>query len=168
MVTAIQQVAVTTRALISDITGEVAGLREVAGEIAAGNQDLSSRTEAQASSLEQTAASMEEITGTVKSTVSSVDDGARCAETANLAARASSEAVGKMAQTMAQISESSRRISEFNPVIEQVAFQTNILALNAAVEAARPATRAGVLRWWPAKSACRRDAHRRPRARSSG
>jgi aerotaxis receptor len=135
--TAVQQVAVTTRALISDITSEVSGLREVASEIAAGNQDLSARTEAQASSLEQTAASMEEINGTVKSTASSVDDGARRAERADEAARASAEAVGKMAHTMAQISESSQRIREFNQVIEQVAFQTNILALNAAVEAAR-------------------------------
>ena len=36
------------------------------GQIAAGNQDLSTRTEQQASSLVQTAASMDELTGTVK------------------------------------------------------------------------------------------------------
>ncbi|MBV8500810.1 MAG: PAS domain-containing protein [Paucibacter sp.] len=134
---AVQQVAVTTRALIGDISGEVTGLRAVATEIATGNQDLSARTEAQASSLEQTAASMEQINGTVQSTVSSVDEGARRAGQADAAARAGAQAVGQMALTMAQISESSRRISEFNQVIESVAFQTNILALNAAVEAAR-------------------------------
>ncbi len=134
---AMQQVAVTMRALVSDIAGEVGGLRGVAGEIAAGNQDLSSRTEAQASSLEETAASMEQINGTVSSTAASVGEGARRAEEANAAALAGAEAAGRMAHTMAQISESSQRISEFNEVIENVAFQTNILALNAAVEAAR-------------------------------
>jgi len=134
---AVQQVAATTKALIGDIRTEIVGLRAVAGEIAAGNQDLSARTEAQASSLEQTAASMEQINGTVQSTAASVDEGTRRAAEADAAARRGAEAVGRMAQTMAQISESSHRISEFNQVIEQVAFQTNILALNAAVEAAR-------------------------------
>ncbi|KLD78401.1 chemotaxis protein, partial [Xanthomonas hyacinthi DSM 19077] len=41
-------------------------INAAAGEIAAGNDDLSRRTEQQAASLEETAASMEELTSTVK------------------------------------------------------------------------------------------------------
>jgi hypothetical protein len=42
------------------------GMLQRFGQIAAGNMDLSSRTEQQASSLEETASSMEELTSTVK------------------------------------------------------------------------------------------------------
>jgi methyl-accepting chemotaxis protein len=106
-------------------------------EIAAGNLDLSSRTEHQASSLEETASSMEELTSTVKQNA----DNARQADTL---ARAASEVASKggaivsqAVQTMGSINESSRRIVDIIGVIDGIAFQTNILALNAAVEAAR-------------------------------
>src|SRR5262249_1025621 len=55
---------------LAKIVGEVRqgtdAMATASGQIAAGNQDLSSRTEEQASSLQQTAASMEQLTGTVK------------------------------------------------------------------------------------------------------
>ena len=55
---------------LADIVGRVrVGTDTIAtasAQIAAGNLDLSSRTEEQASSLEETASSMEELTGTVK------------------------------------------------------------------------------------------------------
>jgi methyl-accepting chemotaxis protein len=106
-------------------------------EIAAGNLDLSSRTEEQASSLEETASSMEELTSTVKQNA----DNARQANT--LAASASDVAtkggviVAQVVTTMGTINESSRKIVDIISVIDGIAFQTNILALNAAVEAAR-------------------------------
>jgi methyl-accepting chemotaxis protein len=60
---------------------------DLTGQITAGNQDLSSRTEQQASSLEETASSMEELTSTVKQNA----DNARQAN--QLAAQASETAV---------------------------------------------------------------------------
>ena len=106
-------------------------------EIAQGNQNLSARTEAQASNLEQTAASMEEITGTVKQTAESARQAAALATQATQVTERSSGAVDGVAVTMQQIQSSSGRIGEITQLIDSIAFQTNILALNAAVEAAR-------------------------------
>ena len=47
------------------------------------------------------------------------------------------EVVGRVVETMRAINDSSKQIAEIIPVIDGIAFQTNILALNAAVEAAR-------------------------------
>jgi len=108
-----------------------------AGEIAAGNADLSGRTESQASSLEETASSMEELTSTVKQNA----DNARQANqlvvsTADVAVKGG-KVVSQVVETMASIKDSSRKIADIIGVIDGIAFQTNILALNAAVEAAR-------------------------------
>jgi len=108
-----------------------------AGEIAAGNADLSGRTESQASSLEETASTMEELTSTVKQNA----EGARHASqlvtsTAEIAGQGG-EVMGKVVDTMSSIKDSSRKIADIIGVIDGIAFQTNILALNAAVEAAR-------------------------------
>ncbi len=134
---ALRQLSVNLRTVIGDISAETEQLRVAVVEIANGNQDLSNRTEAQASNLEETAASMEQINGTVKQTADSAQQGVRLADQASGVARHSHEAVQGVVQAMGDIAESSKRIGEIIHVIEGVAFQTNILALNAAVEAAR-------------------------------
>jgi aerotaxis receptor len=106
-------------------------------EIADGNQDLSARTEAQASSLEETAASMEQINGTVQQSAQSASRGSQLAQQTTHITTRSNEAVQSVSQTMEGIAQSSHKITEIIQLIEGVAFQTNILALNAAVEAAR-------------------------------
>ncbi|HEY0885199.1 MAG TPA: MCP four helix bundle domain-containing protein, partial [Ramlibacter sp.] len=52
--------------LVARIKASSDAIHQASGQLAAGNQDLSQRTEEQAASLEQTAASMEQLTGTVK------------------------------------------------------------------------------------------------------
>lgn len=106
-------------------------------QIAAGNLDLSSRTEEQASALEQTAASMEQLAATVKNNDASSKHAAQLAESAAGVAVKGGDLVGKVVQTMEAINTSSRRIADIIGLIDGIAFQTNILALNAAVEAAR-------------------------------
>jgi methyl-accepting chemotaxis protein len=108
-----------------------------AREIAAGNLDLSSRTEQQAASLEETASSMEELTSTVKQNADNARQAGQLANSASDIAARGGEVVGQVVQTMQGITESSRKISDIIGVIDGIAFQTNILALNAAVEAAR-------------------------------
>jgi methyl-accepting chemotaxis protein len=125
------------RVIVGQVRDGTDTMKTASQEIAAGNLDLSSRTEQQAGSLEETASSMEELTSTVKQN----DDNARQANT--LAALAT-EVAGKggaviadVVETMEEINTSSKKIAEIIGVIDGIAFQTNILALNAAVEAAR-------------------------------
>jgi methyl-accepting chemotaxis protein len=106
-------------------------------EIAAGNTDLSSRTELQASSLEKTASAMEELTSTVKQNADNAREANHLAATASDVARKGGEVVSQVVGTMGEINSSAGKIADIIGVIDGIAFQTNILALNAAVEAAR-------------------------------
>ena len=106
-------------------------------EIAAGNLDLSARTEAQASSLELTSSAMEQLTGTVKQNAASAQQANQLVLSASVVAEQGGQMVERVMATMAAIRESSGKIVDIIAVIDGIAFQTNILALNAAVEAAR-------------------------------
>ncbi|MEO5659591.1 MAG: methyl-accepting chemotaxis protein [Polaromonas sp.] len=123
------------------IVGEVRGgtdtIASASGQIAIGNDDLSSRTEQQASALEETAASMEELSATVKQNADSARQANQLAQNASTVAVQGGEVVAQVVNTMKDINDSSRKISDILSVIDGIAFQTNILALNAAVEAAR-------------------------------
>jgi methyl-accepting chemotaxis protein len=112
-------------------------INTAAGEIAAGNMDLSSRTEEQASSLEETASAMEELTSTVKQNADNAKQANQLAASASQIAISGGHVVDKVVHTMNDINESSKKIVDIITVIDGIAFQTNILALNAAVEAAR-------------------------------
>ncbi|EOA05451.1 methyl-accepting chemotaxis transmembrane protein [Herbaspirillum frisingense GSF30] len=126
------------------LAGVIKGIRQGtdaidvgAHEIAAGNLDLSSRTEEQAGSLATTASNMDSLTATVKQNADNARQAGQLANNASEIAQRGGEVVGQVVQTMEGITESSRKISDIIGVIDGIAFQTNILALNAAVEAAR-------------------------------
>jgi len=108
-----------------------------AQEIAAGNSNLSQRTEEQASSLEETTSSMSELLSTVRRNTESARHANQLAQGTSDIAEQSGKAVQMLVATMTTINESSRKIEDIISVIDGIAFQTNILALNAAVEATR-------------------------------
>ena len=126
---------------LATIVGRVrAGTDTIAtasGQIAAGNLDLSARTEQQAAALEQTAASMEELTATVRRNADNARQADQLAQSASEVAGKGGQVVARVVDTMAAIDASAARIADITGVIDGIAFQTNILALNAAVEAAR-------------------------------
>jgi methyl-accepting chemotaxis protein len=106
-------------------------------EIAAGNQDLSRRTESAASELQQTAASLAQLTGSVRQSADATVQATQLASVASAAARKGGEVVSEVISTMDEIARASGQIADIISVIDGIAFQTNLLALNAAVEAAR-------------------------------
>ncbi|WP_019578049.1 methyl-accepting chemotaxis protein [Curvibacter lanceolatus] len=124
-------------ALVADVRRNAEGVATASAEIAQGNNDLSARTEHQASALEQTAASMEELGSTVRQNADNARAANQLAVNASTVATQGGEVVAEVVDTMKGINESSRKISDIIGVIDGIAFQTNILALNAAVEAAR-------------------------------
>ncbi|GKT22488.1 methyl-accepting chemotaxis protein [Acidovorax sp. SUPP3334] len=113
------------------------GVSGASGEIDAGNHDLSTRTERQASALQQTAASAEQLGSTVRQNADSARRANELAQTASSVAEQGGAVVAEVVDTMRGIQDSSSKIGEIIGVIDGIAFQTNILALNAAVEAAR-------------------------------
>jgi methyl-accepting chemotaxis protein len=123
--------------IVSQVRGSTDLIAAASVENAAGNQELSNRTERQASSLEETAASMEELTATVKRNGDNARQANQMAISATSVAVEGGAVVADVIDTMNAIHASANRIAEITSVIDGIAFQTNILALNAAVEAAR-------------------------------
>lgn len=123
--------------IVGQVRGGTESIATASSEIASGNMDLSTRTEAQAGALEETASSMEELTSTVKQNADNARQANQMALSASEVAIKGGSVVSQVVNTMGAINESSKKIVDIISVIDGIAFQTNILALNAAVEAAR-------------------------------
>ncbi|BEV16202.1 methyl-accepting chemotaxis protein [Herbaspirillum sp. DW155] len=134
---AIQQMTDSLVRIVSNVRNSANTIATATAEIAAGNLDLSARTEAQAGSIEETAAAMQQLTTTVRQNADSAQQANALAASASSVAAEGGQAVQQVVQTMEAINTSSLKIVDIISVIDGIAFQTNILALNAAVEAAR-------------------------------
>ncbi|MBK7001302.1 MAG: MCP four helix bundle domain-containing protein [Rhodoferax sp.] len=123
--------------LVSSVRQGSEGVLTASAEIASGNNDLSARTESQASALQETASSMEQLSSTVKQNADTARQANQLALNASAVAVKGGSVVSQVVDTMKGINDASRKIADIISVIDGIAFQTNILALNAAVEAAR-------------------------------
>lgn len=123
--------------IVREVGESAQALNHAAAQMAEGNQDLSSRTHAQASALEQTAASMEQMTATVRHNADNAAQANELALQVREQATKGSAVLQQAVSAMREIEAGSKRIADINQVIDGIAFQTNLLALNAAVEAAR-------------------------------
>jgi len=122
---------------IQGILQASATIRSGSGEISKAADDLSLRTQQQASSLEETAAALNEITSTVRSTSEGADKAHTAALAADSEVKQGGSVVAEAIAAMSTIEKSSAEIGQIIGVIDEIAFQTNLLALNAGVEAAR-------------------------------
>ena len=122
---------------VDGLRRDASHLATASAQIAQQQQDLGSRTDAQAQALQQTAASLAQLDAAVKQHSDSARQAHQLAQDASTVAAQGGEVVGRMLGTMKGIDDAARRIADIIGVIDGIAFQTNILALNAAVEAAR-------------------------------
>jgi methyl-accepting chemotaxis protein len=137
LLAALKELTENLRNIIAGVIGGSEIIVTSSKEIAAGNANLSQRTEEQASSLEETASSMEEMTGTVKQNADSAAEARQLADANRARAAGGAEVLNRTVEAMSEINESSAKIADIITTIDGIAFQTNLLALNAAVEAAR-------------------------------
>lgn len=137
MLRSLQRMSEQMRQTIAAIHDSSESVLLASQEIAAGNSDLSSRTEHQASMLQMTAASMMDMARTVSTNAQAAHQADELATKASDFAVSGGGQVQKLVDTMHSISASSQRMADIVSVIDGIAFQTNILALNASVEAAR-------------------------------
>ncbi len=137
LVRAMDRMAERIRVALNTVRSTSDSIFTASGEIAAGNMDLSVRTELQATSLQKTSSALQQIAdGVLHNAESARQANTLTGKTALMTSQAG-EGVKKLVGTMGGIALSSRRIADIVGVIDGIAFQTNILALNAAVEAAR-------------------------------
>jgi len=122
---------------VGEVQHSVDSVAMASQQIAAGNQDLSQRTENAAVNLQQTSGSMNELAQTVSRNAQASTSARTMADEALGHAQRGGTVVSEVVHTMEGIHASARKISDIISVIDGIAFQTNILALNAAVEAAR-------------------------------
>jgi methyl-accepting chemotaxis protein len=123
--------------LVDGIRRTAETISTASSEIAAGNSDLSTRTEAAAGSLQRAATSVQELVASLRQGAADADAARQQAVDAAQFAREGGTVVEAVVDTMARINNQAQRIGDIIGTIDGIAFQTNILALNAAVEAAR-------------------------------
>ncbi len=142
-----QALSESLQSIRANLTGVIRDITQVAGQVDAsadlvssGAQALSQGTVEQAASITGLVSHVTDITAQIQSST------VRCSDATQLVDKATgyaAQADAKMEQLLTatkNIDQSSTQIGTIIKTIEDIAFQTNILALNAAVEAVRAGT----------------------------
>ncbi|WP_300711403.1 methyl-accepting chemotaxis protein [uncultured Brachyspira sp.] len=123
--------------IVSEVNDTSEKINTAVLNLAHGSEDLSARTDSQASSLEETASAIEEMASTIKSSASNSVEGNEMMIASKRAVENGANVIAETTRNIEEVYEASEKIKSITKTIEDIAFQTNILALNASVEAAR-------------------------------
>ena len=137
LLVSLEELSRTVSGMVANVRSNAAFVAHAGQSLAAGNRDLSNRTEQQAANLEQTAASVQDLSTAVQENASSAGQSSEQAAQARDVAERGVTTMNQAIAAVESVQGSARRMDEIVGVIDGLAFQTNILALNAAVEAAR-------------------------------
>ncbi|MEG2034186.1 MAG: HAMP domain-containing protein, partial [Janthinobacterium sp.] len=121
---ALKSMTESLRHTVGRVRGGTETISTASQEIAAGNLDLSARTEAQAGALEQTSSAMQQLTSTVQQNAESAQQANQLVLSASAVAVQGGQVVERVVATMVSIKDSSNRIVEIISVIDGIAFQT--------------------------------------------
>lgn len=119
------------------VLNPIVGFSAKLSEVNLSNQDLSRRTQEQATTLEEVASTIEEVNASIHLTSENTDIAKKISQSTLEVVKAGEKSIREITNAMGQISASSKQIAEILEVVNDIATQTNLLAINAAVEAAR-------------------------------
>lgn len=148
---AMQQMTVSLRDLLHNLTSGIAQLATATEEMAAISQQNAAGVSQQKAETEQVATAMNEMAATVQDVAKNAEEASSAAtESATEAQRGEqvvsqtiqhiktlAHEVANSAQAISELKQQSSNIGAVLDVIKSIADQTNLLALNAAIEAAR-------------------------------
>lgn len=148
---AMQQMTVSLRDLLHNLTSGIAQLATATEEMAAISQQNAAGVSQQKAETEQVATAMNEMAATVQDVAKNAEEASTAAtESATEAQRGEqvvsqtiqhiktlAHEVANSAQAISELKQQSSNIGAVLDVIKSIADQTNLLALNAAIEAAR-------------------------------
>jgi methyl-accepting chemotaxis protein len=137
MQSALNQTIERIALMINEIIELGGNIQSAGHEIAQDAEDLSIRTESQATSIEETVATMEKISESIRMNAQNAQKANILSQEALKQAEMGGAVVHNAVSAMTNLEKGSHRITEIVSVIDSIASQTNLLALNAAVEAAR-------------------------------
>jgi len=132
-----QALQVRIRSMLGSLNDGAWQVSNASSEIAAGNQDLSRRTEQGSAELQSATSAMKQMTDAAAQSADAMQKATSLSQGTSALVHTSGAVVDQAVAAMGEVSNSSRKIADIISVIDGIAFQTNILALNAAVEAAR-------------------------------
>jgi len=132
----LQAMADQVREAVEEIQRAAESVLVASREIAAGNSDLSDRTERQAAQLQVAASSMAQLAHTLSLNTQSAQSAADLAQDATGRSQEGARSTERVLEAMTRIADSSKSMAEIVVTIEGIVSRTNILAINASVEAA--------------------------------
>lgn len=144
----VRRMAVAFNRFVSTLDATVTRVKVAAGliglasaEVAAGSEDLSTRTGAASNSLAKVSTELAQLTTHARSSSENMRQAADLAHSAESVVDQGRAYSTEARSAMSELETNSRRVEAITTLMDEIAAQTNILALNAAVEAANAGDR---------------------------